>query len=769
MAKHLVVVESPAKAKTLAKYLGRNYQVKASVGHILDLPKSRLGVDIENDFAPDYNVIPGKAKIISELRKAAKEKETVYLAPDPDREGEAIAWHIAEKIGVPRSKLRRVLFNEITKDAVRRAIENPQPLNKDRYDAQQARRVLDRLVGYQVSPLLWKKVRRGLSAGRVQSVAVRIIVEREREIRAFVPVEYWSITARLEGDTPPAFDARLVEVAGKRLDPKGFRVENEEQAQAIVRAIRDAKWIVGNVETKERKRNPQPPFITSRLQQEASRKLSFSPKRTMSIAQKLYEGVELGAEGAVGLITYMRTDSTRVSPEAQAHAREFIRSRYGEQYLPKEPPIYRSRKQAQDAHEAIRPTSMEYTPERVEPHLDPAELKLYTLIWNRFVASQMAPAVYDQTAVDIPVGEYLFRANGQAMKFDGFMRVYIEGTDEKGQERDDSAEPDSADDRQLPPLAAGDVLKLLELLPEQHFTQPPPRFTQATLIKELEEKGIGRPSTYASIMGTILEKDYVREDESRRLHPTELGMLVTDLLVEAFPDIFNVEFTAGMEEVLDTVEEGSKSWVSAVRAFYDPFTKDLEHADEHMRDVKTQEIPTDLTCERCGGPMVIKWGRRGEFIACSNYPECRNTKNFKRREDGSIEVAKEETIDRTCPKCSRPMQIKFGRFGKFVGCTGYPECREVQPLKLPEPIGMKCPDCGVGDVVQKFSRKRKLFYSCNRYPECTFSSWDKPLPEPCPQCGGKFLVEKVTKRAGAEKKCPNPECGFREAAEAAVA
>ncbi len=769
MAKHLVVVESPAKAKTLAKYLGRNYQVKASVGHILDLPKSRLGVDIENDFAPDYNVIPGKAKIISELRKAAKEKETVYLAPDPDREGEAIAWHIAEKIGVPRSKLRRVLFNEITKDAVRRAIENPQPLNKDRYDAQQARRVLDRLVGYQVSPLLWKKVRRGLAAGRVQSVAVRIIVEREREIRAFVPVEYWSITARLEGDTPPAFDARLVEVAGKRLDPKGFRVENEEQAQAIVRAIRDAKWIVGNVETKERKRNPQPPFITSRLQQEASRKLSFSPKRTMSIAQKLYEGVELGAEGAVGLITYMRTDSTRVSPEAQAHAREFIRSRYGEQYLPKEPPIYRSRKQAQDAHEAIRPTSMEYTPERVEPHLDPAELKLYTLIWNRFVASQMAPAVYDQTAVDIPVGEYLFRANGQAMKFDGFMRVYIEGTDEKGQERDDSAEPDSADDRQLPPLAAGDVLKLLELLPEQHFTQPPPRFTQATLIKELEEKGIGRPSTYASIMGTILEKDYVREDESRRLHPTELGMLVTDLLVEAFPDIFNVEFTAGMEEVLDTVEEGSKSWVSAVRAFYDPFTKDLEHADEHMRDVKTQEIPTDLTCERCGGPMVIKWGRRGEFIACSNYPECRNTKNFKRREDGSIEVAKEETIDRTCPKCSRPMQIKFGRFGKFVGCTGYPECREVQPLKLPEPIGMKCPDCGVGDVVQKFSRKRKLFYSCNRYPECTFSSWDKPLPEPCPQCGGKFLVEKVTKRAGAEKKCPNPECGFREAAEAAVA
>jgi len=762
MAKNLVVVESPAKAKTLGKYLGRNYQVRASVGHILDLPKSKLGVDVENDFSPDYSVIPGKSKIITELRKAAKEKDTVFLAPDPDREGEAIAWHIAEKIGVPQSKLKRVLFNEITKDAVQKAIKNPLPLNKDRYDAQQARRVLDRLVGYQVSPLLWKKVRRGLSAGRVQSVAVRIIVEREREIRAFIPVEYWSIIARLEGDQPPPFDARLVEVSGKRLDPKGFRVENEAQAQAVLAAVTTADWIVGKVETKERKRNPQPPFITSRLQQEASRKHSFSPKRTMGLAQRLYEGVELGDEGSVGLITYMRTDSTRISPDAQAHAREFITAKYGERYLPKEPPVYRSRKQAQDAHEAIRPTSMEYTPERVEKFLDPAELKLYTLIWNRFVASQMAAAIYDQTAVDIPLGEYLFRANGQVEKFDGFMRVYTEGVDEKAQEKDDAAEPDSADDRQLPPLKAGDRLKMHEITPEQHFTQPPPRFTQATLIKELEEKGIGRPSTYASIMGTILEKEYVSEDDSRRVRPTELGTLVNDLLVESFPDIFNVEFTAGMEEILDTVEEGSTSWVSAVRGFYTPFTKDLEHADEHMRDVKTQEIATDLTCERCSSPMVIKWGRRGEFIACKNYPECRNTKNFKRLEDGTLEVAKEETIDRTCPKCAKPMQIRFGRFGKFVGCTGYPECREVQPLKLPEPIGMKCPDCAVGDIVQKFSRKRKMFYSCNRYPDCKFSAWDKPIQEPCPQCGNKFLVEKVTKKAGAEKKCPNPECTFRE-------
>jgi DNA topoisomerase-1 len=769
MAKNLVVVESPAKAKTLEKYLGRNFQVRASVGHIVDLPKSKLGVDVENDFAPDYHVISGKAKIITELRKAAKGKERVYLAPDPDREGEAIAWHIAEKIGVPKEKLHRVLFNEITKDAVQKAIKNPGQLNRDLYDAQQARRILDRLVGYQVSPLLWKKVRRGLSAGRVQSVALRLVVEREREIRAFKAVEYWTIGARLEAASPPVFDARLVEIDGKRLDPKSFRLESEEQATAAVAAVREAEWVVKSVETKERRRNPQPPFITSRLQQEASRRLSFSPKRTMAIAQRLYEGVELGKEGLVGLITYMRTDSTRISPEAQRQARELIGTRFGASYLPETPPTYRSRKQAQDAHEAIRPTSLEYTPERVGAFLESSELALYTLIWNRFLASQMAPAVYDQTAVDIPVGAYLFRANGQVLKFDGFMRIYTEGVDEKGPESEANGGSESESDRFLPPLAAGDRLKLLEITPEQHFTQPPPRFSQATLIKELEEKGIGRPSTYASIMGTILEKEYVTEDESRRVRPTELGMLVTELLVDAFPDIFNVEFTAGMEEVLDGVEEGKESWVAATRRFYTPFEKDLVDADRHMRDVKTEETPTTFTCERCGSAMVIKWGRRGEFIACKNYPECRNTKNFTRAEDGSIQLAKEETIDRTCPRCSKPMQIRFGRFGKFVGCTGYPECREVQPLKLPEPIGVKCPDCEVGDVVLKFSRKRKPFFSCNRYPNCKFISWDKPLAEGCSVCGGKYLVEKVTKRAGTEKRCPNPECKFREAVEDAVA
>jgi len=761
MAKNLVVVESPAKARTLTKYLGRGYKVCASVGHILDLPKNKLGVDVEHDFEPDYHVIPGKAKVISELKKAAKNKDTVYLAPDPDREGEAIAWHIAEKIGVPHDKLKRVLFNEITKDAVRAAIQNPLELDRSKYDAQQARRILDRLVGYQVSPLLWKKVRRGLSAGRVQSVAVRMIVEREREIRAFVPVEYWSVIAKVEGGTPPPFEARLVEVNGQRLDPKGFRVENEEQARAVLAAVEKAPWVVGSVETKERKRKPQPPFITSRLQQEASRKLYFNPRRTMGLAQRLYEGVEIGDDGLVGLITYMRTDSTRVSPEAQGYAREYVAEKYGDPYLPPEPPIYKSRKQAQDAHEAIRPTSMQYPPDTIAKYLEADELKLYTLIWNRFVASQMAPAIYDQTTVNIPIGEYLFRANGQVTKFDGFMRVYTEGVDEKAAEG--SEEEASDTDRQLPPLREGDVLRLHEILPEQHFTQPPPRFKQAALIKEMEEKGIGRPSTYASIMGTILNKEYVVEDDARLLVPTELGMLVTDLLVESFPDVFDVEFTAGMEEVLDQVEEGKENWIAATRRFYDPFAKDLERADQHMRDVKAQEIPTDFTCERCQSPMIIKWGRNGEFIACKSYPECRNTKNFTRKEDGTIELAREEVCDRICPRCGKPMQFRWGRFGKFVGCTGYPECREVQPVKLPEPIGVKCPDCGEGDVVRKFSRKRKMFFSCNRYPDCKFSAWDKPLDETCPECGSKYLLEKTTKKAGPEKRCPEAECGFREA------
>jgi DNA topoisomerase I len=752
MAKHLVIVESPAKAKTLGKYLGRDYTVKASVGHVVDLPKSKLGVDIKKDFKPEYQVIHGKGKVIEELKKAAKGKEHIYLAPDPDREGEAIAWHIAERLG-RKKNVHRVLFNEITKKAVQEAIKNPLKLDKDKFEAQVARRILDRLVGYQLSPLLWKKVRRGLSAGRVQSVAVRIITEREREVRAFVKEEYWTITAELEGGAPPPFSANLFELAGKRLDHKTFRLGNEADATGAVRALDGADWVVKIVEKRDRKRNASPPFITSRLQQEAARKLGYQPSRTMRIAQKLYEGVELGDEGSVGLITYMRTDSTRLSPDALAAVREYIGTRYGADYVPDKPNVYRSKKSAQDAHEAIRPTSIEYDPERVAPYLSKEELNLYTLIWNRFVACQMAAARLEQTTVDIAAKDAIFRATGQVVKFDGFIRVYTEGRDEASSEDEE---------RTLPALAEGERLRLLGVTPDQHFTQPPPRFSQATLIKELEEKGIGRPSTYASIMQTILGKEYVHEDDQKRLYPTDLGMLVTDLLVDSFPDILNVEFTAGMEETLDGIEEGTQNWVEAMKRFYTPFAKDLEKADVEMRNVKSEERPTDVRCEQCGDVMVIKWGRKGEFLACRRYPECKSTKNFSRGEDGEITVLQAETTDEVCEKCGKPMLVRFGRYGKFLGCSGYPECKTILPMVKPQKLGIACPECGEGELVEKRSRRGKVFYSCGRYPACKFASWDRPIPEPCPVCKAPFIVEKTTKRAGTVRRCLKEGCAFQE-------
>ena len=755
MAKNLVIVESPAKAKTLGKYLGRNYQVKASIGHVMDLPKSKLGVDVEKDFAPEYHVIQGKTKVLDEIKKAAEDKEHIYLAPDPDREGEAIAWHIAQKLGRRRKNVHRVLFNEITKKAVLEALQNPGKLDQHRFDAQQARRVLDRLVGYKLSPLLWTKVRRGLSAGRVQSVAVRIISERERAIRAFTPEEYWTVEARLEAGAPPPFAARLAEVGGQKLDHKQFRLGAKAEVDAALAGLAGAEWTVTNVERKERRRHPTPPFITSRLQQEASRKLGYQPSRTMRIAQRLYEGVELGDEGSVGLITYMRTDSTRISGEALAAARDYIQGRYGADYLPESPNVYRSKKDAQDAHEAIRPTAMEYDPERVAAHLDREELALYTLIWNRFVASQMASAVYDATAVDVEAANCRFRATGQILKFDGFIRVYTEG-------RDDDQVADEETEGQLPVVAEGDRLRLLELVPEQHFTQPPPRFTQATLIKELEEQGIGRPSTYASIMGTILNKEYVMEDEQRRLKPTELGFLVTDLLVESFPDVLNVEFTAGMEEELDRIEEGQENWVQTMRRFWGPFAKDLEKAEVEMRDVKREERPTDLVCEKCGQPMIIKWGRRGEFLACRGYPDCKNTMNFTRDEEGRIRPVEPERTDRICEKCGRPMQVRFGRFGKFLGCSGYPECRHMEPLHKPVPTGVTCLGCGEGEMLERRSRRGKTFYSCARYPACQFVAWDKPIAEPCPKCQAGFITEKITKRYGTVRRCVKEGCGWQE-------
>jgi DNA topoisomerase I len=757
MAKNLVIVESPAKARTLGKYLGRNYLVKASVGHVMDLPKSKLGVDIERDFAAEYHIIQGKAKVLDEIKKAAKDKENVYLAPDPDREGEAIAWHIAQKLGPKRKNVHRVLFNEITKKAVLEALKNPGKLDQNRFEAQQARRILDRLVGYKLSPLLWEKVRRGLSAGRVQSVAVRIIAEREREVRAFVPEEYWTVEARLEAGSPPPFAARLAEIAGQKLDHKNLRLDQKARVDEVLSGLNGAAWTVTKVERKERRRHPTPPFITSRLQQEASRKLGYQPSRTMRIAQRLYEGVEVGDEGAVGLITYMRTDSTRISADAIASVRDYVKGRYGEPYLPETPNFYRSKKDAQDAHEAIRPTSMDYDPDKVARYLDKEELALYTLVWNRFVASQMSSAVYDATAVDIEAATCRFRANGQILKFDGFIRVYTEGRDDETRGADDEDL-----EGQLPVLTEGEKLKLLELLPEQHFTQPPPRFTQATLIKELEEKGIGRPSTYASIMGTILNKEYVVEDEQRRLKPTELGFLVTDLLVESFPDVLNVEFTAGMEDTLDRIEEGQEHWVDTMRRFWAPFAKDLEKAVVEMRDVKREERATEFTCEKCGQPMIIKWGRRGEFLACRGYPECKNTKNFKRDDDGTIRPVEPETTDEMCEKCGKPMQVRFGRFGKFLGCSGYPECRNMQPIHKPVPTGVNCLGCGEGEMMERRSRRGKLFYSCNRYPDCQFVAWDKPIPQPCPKCGAGFITEKITKRYGTVRRCVKDECGWQE-------
>ena len=753
MAKHLVVVESPAKAKTLGKYLGRDYQVKASVGHVVDLPKSKLGVDIEDDFKAEYTVIHGKTSVLNEIKQAAKDKDTIYLAPDPDREGEAIAWHIAQKLGHPkRRNVRRVLFNEITKKAVQEAIQHPRDLDQNLFEAQQARRVLDRLVGYRLSPLLWQKVRRGLSAGRVQSVAVRIIVEREREIRAFVPEEYWTVEARLEAGQPPVFVARLVEADGKKVG-KELPLDTRARVDEILRGLDRAAWTVTKVEKKERRRHPTPPFITSRLQQEAARKLGFQPSRTMRVAQRLYEGVELGDEGAVGLITYMRTDSTRVSGEAIAAVREYIPQRFGAEYLPAEPNAYRSKKDAQDAHEAIRPTSMQWDPERVAPFLEREELALYTLVWNRFVASQMASAVYDATSVDIEAASCRFRATGQVLKFDGFIRVYTEGLDDRTAGDDEDAEG------QLPPLTEHEVVKLLELVPEQHFTQPPPRFMQATLIKELEEKGIGRPSTYASIMGTILNKEYVVEDDQRRLKPTELGMLVTDLLVESFPDVLNVEFTAGMEDELDLIEEGKEHWVAAMRRFWAPFAKDLERAEVEMRDVKREERPTDLVCDRCGKPMVIKWGRRGEFLACGGYPECRNTTNFTRDDDGTIRPVEPELTDRTC-ELWQALQVRFGRFGKFLGCSGYPECKSVQPLFKPVPTGIKCLVCGEGGSTSVARAAATPSTAATATRTSTFVVWDKPVLEPCPRCNAPFVTEKLTKRSGTVRRCAREGCDW---------
>ncbi len=677
MAKSLIIVESPAKARTIKKYLGRDYNVEASSGHLVDLPSSKLGVDVEKDFEPKYVVIKDKRNYLSKLKKAAKDVDKIYLASDPDREGEAIAWHIVDQLGI-RDRAYRVLFYEITENSIKKAMENPLTLSKERFEAQQARRILDRLVGYKVSPILWKKVRKGLSAGRVQSVALRMIVEREREIDAFVPVEHWSVEAllRKDGDDDATFTAKLSKYKGEKAE-----VGSEEQAVPIVEALRNENYKVLSVEKKQRQRKAFAPFITSTLQQEASRKLRFPVKKTMTIAQKLYEGIELGAEGPVGLITYMRTDSVRVSDHALGEVRAYITEKYGSSYLPDKPNVFKVKKSAQDAHEAIRPTFVSYEPESVRKHLSSDEYRLYELIWKRFVSSQMSPAVYDQTTVEIEAGEGIFRATGSVIRFKGFTAVYTESREEEESNGNEAKEKE--EDVTLPELRKDEVLRLLNLEGIQHFTQPLPRFTESSLVKELEEKGIGRPSTYALILSTIQNREYVIKERAR-LIPTLLGKSVTDYLTMGFPEVMDIKFTAAMEENLDRVEEGSVNWVELLKTFYKGFSQRLDEAEQSDKSLRREGVPTDISCDACGAPMIIKWGKKGEFLSCSKYPDCKNAKRFKYGTDGKVEVVvkKEQDIreDVRCELCGEPMALRSSKYGKFFGCTGYPECRGIRKL-----------------------------------------------------------------------------------------
>jgi DNA topoisomerase-1 len=821
MTKNLVIVESPAKAKTINKYLGKDFIVMASIGHIKDLPSKDLGVDIQNNFEPHYEIIPDAKKrnnkrIVADLKKTAKTATAIYLAADPDREGEAICQHLAEEI-VPKKPAVpafRVMFNEITKRAVQAAFEHPKQIDGNLVDAQQARRVLDRLVGYKVSPLLCKTIGGRLSAGRVQSVALRMVVEREREIEAFVKTEYWTIGANLAGQQPPAFDARLLKVGEQTVKTGSFDqdvkqteilIGKEAQAKDLVAEAEKQTFVVSEVTTKERKRNPVPPFITSKLQQEAARKLGFSVKKTMMLAQRLYEGsIEIGAEGGVGLITYMRTDSTRVGEAALGEVRGFIGNQYGTNYLPEKAVHYRSKKDAQDAHEAIRPSEVSRTPDSLAQYLKPEELKLYRLIWQRFVASQMMPALFDQTTIDIQAGRFVFRASGSVLKFDGFLKVYQEGRDEKP--------ADDEDERTLPLVAKGETLALKKIDPEQHFTEPPPRFTEATLVKALEEKGIGRPSTYAAIMTTIQDREYVEKKEGR-FHPSALGKTVNDVLIDGgFDDLFNETYTARMEEELDEIEEGKLKWTDALKEFYGKFSKDLDQFQKYAKEIKNKETPTDEACLKCGTVgMVQKLGRFGKYLKCPSCGATRDAEPVAASDGGpgstqaSADGGEAEEVE-ACELCGKQMQLKRGRFGPFYGCSGYPECRNIRKIsksgavsKPPEPIDEKCPVDGAqlvkrwgrygefiscsnypkckyikrettgiacprpgckGELLVKKTKRGKSFYGCSEYPKCEIVYWDKPVTEHCPQCGAPFLLEKTTKK-GITRSCAKEDCDYK--------
>ena len=875
MARSLVIVESPAKAKTINKYLGKNYLVKASIGHVLDLPKKTIGIRLPDEpdetetgakkkvrakkgskklkvkpvrkpvtlddvkiFEPTLQIINGKLKVINDLRKAANSSDAVYLAGDPDREGEAISAHLAmvlskpskfveQEASAPRwkkknakpepeaeeknkaepkneipatdpKKIFRVTFNEITPKAIRAAFDHPREVNADLVDAQQARRVLDRIVGYKISPLLWNKVRRGLSAGRVQTVALRLIVEREQEIRAFIPQEYWSIHAMLDAGEPPLFEAKLSKFKGEEIE-----IHNQEGADAVLAAVNKAKWEVASVTQKEKRRNPPPPFTTSKLQQAAYNRLRYTAKRTMALAQRLYEGVELGAEGSVALITYMRTDSVNVSQDALTQVRELIPERFGSNYLPEKPNYYKSKKDAQEAHEAVRPTDVSRTPEDVRKHLDDDIFKLYQLIWQRFVASQMLPAVFDQTTIDISAGDYTFRATGSVQKFDGYLRVYQMPV--ANADREDDEKSDEGEGNALPRVSEGQILRLDAIRPEQHFTEPPPRYTEATLVKDLEEKGIGRPSTYAAIISTIVEREYVKKDQGR-FTPTMLGERVSVLLVKSFEDVFDVTFTARLEEELDEIEEGKLHWREAVKEFWEKFIVDLDRAGDEMLSYKAG-IPTGKTCEKCGQgellerisrhgfflgcsrypecdfiqdlspelgedgdaenkieycdncgkEMAIKRGRFGTFLACTGYPDCKTTRRMV--QGTRIALQPDEPLDEKCPTCGNGLVKKHGRFGAFIGCTGYPKCKYTRPITL----GIKCPKCHQGEFVRRGSAARggraRIFYGCSRYPDCDFTTPFAPVAEPCPKCGADFIVEKKSK-IGLVRTCIKEGCDW---------
>ncbi|MFA5903050.1 MAG: type I DNA topoisomerase [Desulfobacula sp.] len=753
MKKPLIIVESPTKIKTLKKYIGNSFNIAASAGHIRDLPVKTLGIDIENNFKASYANIKDKAKIIANLKKLAEDAEDIYLAPDPDREGEAIAFHIMDILKSKTRTFHRVLIHELTKKGIEDALQNTQKPNANKYDAQQARRKLDRLVGYQISPLLWQKVQRGLSAGRVQSVAVKIICDREREIRKFIPEEYWTITADLLAQLPPEFKAELIKINNKKA-----KISNNAQAQEIFQELKKAEFFVSEIKAKTVKKNPLPPFITSKLQQDAINRLKFSAKKTMVVAQQLYEGIEIGTGGPEGLITYMRTDSIRISPDAANEAQAYISETMGVNYALSSPRFFKNKNNAQDAHEAIRPTSVYNNPEKLKNFLTPDQFRLYDLIWKRFVASQMAQALIDQKTNLIRVLEkYLFSVTGSTIKFPGFMMLYSQVEDIK--------EPDL---QSLPEVEAGAALKTLQILPKQHFTKPPPRFTEASLVKELEKNGIGRPSTYASILTVIRDKGYV-ELINKFFIPSELGFIVNDLLVLSFPGVLNISFTALMENNLDDVESGKMEEVQLLKDFYTSFKKNLDLASEQMISVKGVGIETNLNCPSCGKQLNIKIGRNGHFLACTGYPDCSFTSNYLRDEKGNISI-QEKFIDDTkvkdCIKCGKPMIQKEGKFGHFLACTGYPECKHTESITGEHKsmdIGVKCPEKGCsGTIVEKKSKRGKIFYGCSNYPECKFASWDKPVDKVCPNCESPYLVEKESKREGKILKCPNRECGFKE-------